>query len=45
MRKWFAVLAVLVALWVSFPAQAQSEVRLSSVSVEIWPEYDSQPCW
>lgn len=40
MRKWFAVLAVLVALWVSFPAQAQSEVRLSSVSVEIWPEYD-----
>jgi len=40
MRKCFAVLAVLVALWVSFPAQAQSEVRLSSVSVDIWPEYD-----
>jgi hypothetical protein len=40
MRKWFTALALLVALWVSFPAQAQSEVRLSSVSVDIWPEYD-----
>lgn len=40
MRKCFTVLAVLVALWVSLPAQAQSEVRLSSVSVELWPEYD-----
>ena len=40
MRKCFAVLVVLVALWVSIPVQAQSEVRLSSVSVEIWPEYD-----
>ena len=35
-----AVLAVLAALWVSFPAQAQSAILLSSVSVEIWPEYD-----
>jgi hypothetical protein len=40
MRKCFGVLAVLVALWVSFPAQAQSGTRLSSISVEIWPEYD-----
>jgi len=40
MRKGFAILAVLVALWVSFPAQAQSETHLSSVSVKIWPEYD-----
>jgi hypothetical protein len=40
MRKCFTVLAVLVAFWVSFPAQAQSETRLSSVNVEIWPEYD-----
>jgi len=39
-RKCFTVLAVLMALWVSFPAQAQSETRLSSVNVEIWPEYD-----
>ncbi|MGA2503961.1 MAG: hypothetical protein ABSG01_07710, partial [Anaerolineales bacterium] len=40
MRKWFTALAVLIALWVTFPAQAQSELRLSSVSVDIWPEYD-----
>lgn len=40
MRKWFTALAVLVALLASFPVQAQSEVRLSSVSVDIWPEYD-----
>jgi len=40
MRKCFTVLAVLMALWVSFPVQAQSEVRLISVSVDIWPEYD-----
>jgi hypothetical protein len=40
MRKLFSVLVVLMALWGSFPAQAQSEIRLSSVSVEIWPEYD-----
>lgn len=40
MRKCLGVLAVLLALWVSYPAQAQSGVLLSSVSVEIWPEYD-----
>ena len=40
MRKCFAVLAVITALWASYPAQAQSEVRLSSVNVEVWPEYD-----
>ncbi len=40
MRKGFTVLAVLVAFWVSFPAQAQSAVRLTSVTVDIWPEYD-----
>ena len=40
MRKCFAIVAFLAALWVSFPAQAQSEVRLSSVNVEVWPEYD-----
>ena len=40
MRKCFTVLAVLVAFWISFPAQAQSGVRLSSVSVDILPEYD-----
>jgi ribosomal protein L40E len=40
MRKCFTVLVVLVAFWISFPAQAQTETHLSSVSVEIWPEYD-----
>jgi hypothetical protein len=40
MRKWFTALAVVVTLWASFPAQAQSELRLSSVSVDVWPEYD-----
>jgi hypothetical protein len=40
MRKYFVFLAVLAALWVSFPAQAQNEVRLSSVNVQVWPEYD-----
>ena len=40
MRKGFAVLAVLLAFWVSFSAQAQSGMHLSSVSVEILPEYD-----
>jgi len=40
MRKYFVFLAVLAALWVSFSAQAQNGVRLSSVNVEVWPEYD-----
>jgi hypothetical protein len=40
MRKCFAIVAFLAALWISFPAQAQSVVSLSSVNVEVWPEYD-----
>jgi len=40
MRKWLAILAVLVIVWLSLPVHAQSNERLSSVSVEIWPEYD-----
>jgi hypothetical protein len=40
MRKCFAILAILMAFWISFPVQAQSEGRLSSVKVDIWPEYD-----
>ncbi len=40
MRKYFVVLAVLAALWVSFHVQAQSEVSMSSVDVQVWPEYD-----
>lgn len=40
MRKCFIVIAILAALLISPPAQAQGEVRLSSVIVDIWPEYD-----
>jgi hypothetical protein len=40
MKKWLTVLAVLIACCVSFPTRAQSNISLSSVSVEIWPEYD-----
>jgi hypothetical protein len=40
MRKWFIVLAVLMAVWITFPVRAQSEVRLRSVTVDVWPEYD-----
>jgi hypothetical protein len=40
MRKWFFVLAIMTAICLSIPARAQSGVSLSSVSVDIWPEYD-----
>lgn len=40
MRKCLLVFVILAALWVSFPAQAQNEQGLSSVNVEILPEYD-----
>jgi hypothetical protein len=40
MRRWFTALALVIALWASFPAQAQGGLRLSFVSVDVWPEYD-----
>ena len=40
MRRWFTGLAFIIALWVAFPIRAQSALRLSSVSVDVWPEYD-----
>lgn len=40
MRKCLTALAVLIAFLVAFPAQAQSDLRLSSVRVDVWPEYD-----
>ena len=40
MKKCFVILAILAALWVSMPVQAQSSLRLASVTVNIWPEYD-----
>ncbi len=40
MRKCFSVLVILAVFFVSFPVQAQNETHLSSVTVDIWPEYD-----
>lgn len=40
MRKFLFVLAVLTLFVAAMPARAQEEVRLSSVSVNLWPEYD-----
>jgi len=40
MRKWFTLLIVLGVFCLSFPAKAQSDLHLSSVTVDIWPEYD-----
>ncbi len=40
MRKIFLVLAVLLLLVMIPAAHAQDDVKLSSVSVNIWPEYD-----
>ncbi len=39
-RRLMMVLALLVVFLLPAPVRAQSEVRLSSVSVDIWPEYD-----
>jgi hypothetical protein len=40
MRKLIAIVVLLVAFWISFPVQAQSDLHLKSVTVDIWPEYD-----
>jgi hypothetical protein len=40
MRKCFIIFIILLAFWVSFPTRAQTELLLSSVKVDIWPEYD-----
>ncbi len=41
MRKLMLMLTLLILLmFVPVPAQAQSVIHLSSVSVDIWPEYD-----
>jgi hypothetical protein len=40
MRKWLFLIAVFISLSFSFQVQAQNETRLSSVTVNIWPEYD-----
>lgn len=40
MRKLMLVFALLTLFVAAMPARAQDEVHLSSVSVNIWPEYD-----
>jgi hypothetical protein len=40
MRKLIAFFALLAILVTAVPVRAQAELRLSSVSVDIWPEYD-----
>ena len=40
MRRLILMLTLLIVLLVPVPVQAQGEVRLSLVSVDIWPEYD-----
>jgi hypothetical protein len=40
MRKALALLSVLFAIGIAFPAYAQQTETLSTVNVEIWPEYD-----
>jgi hypothetical protein len=41
MRKWVLSLFVLISLLIPYGAQAQEEISLSSLQVQIWPEYDN----
>lgn len=40
MRRWLAILLVAGALFTPFVAQAQSPIKLSTLQVQLWPEYD-----
>ena len=40
MHKWFVVLALFLIILAPVTAQAQGQVRISSVSVDVWPEFD-----
>ncbi len=40
MRRWLAVLLVVGALFTPLVAQAQNPVKLSTLQVQLWPEYD-----
>jgi zinc ribbon protein len=40
MRRWLAVLLVWGALAIPFTVQAQTPIKLSSLQVQLWPEYD-----
>ena len=40
MRRWFILLALLVSLFAPRPIQAQANITIQTLDVEIWPEYD-----
>lgn len=40
MRRWLIVLAILITLTISNPAQAKDPVTIQTLEVDIWPEYD-----
>jgi hypothetical protein len=40
MRKWFVALLLLGGILFPFPANAQAQIKVSSLHVELWPEYD-----
>ncbi len=40
MRRWLAVLFVLAALSIPVAVQAQNPIKLSTLQVQLWPEYD-----
>lgn len=40
MRKWIALLALILVLALASPAAAQNEVHISTLNIKLWPEYD-----
>lgn len=40
MRKWLSVVLLLAALILPTPAGAQGGIKLSSINIQLWPEYD-----
>ncbi len=40
MRKWLALIILVILLAVPFSVSAQTEDRLTSFNVQLWPEYD-----
>ncbi len=40
MRRWFIVLALLFSLFLPRSVQAQTDITIQTLDVEIWPEYD-----
>ena len=40
MRKWLSVVLMLAALILPTPAGAQGGIKLNSINIQLWPEYD-----